>query len=262
MMKEQIKVVDEKDLNKPQEVKTEKAKNVEKRSDSVQYTMIVSGLRHGGRDIELKGKNHTDDLVFLFDAVTEYSLSREQQKTEFAVEDGTTKSDHVIIKDKVLKFRARITSAPQQIYEQNYIDRNTDPDNPAASGRPTAALQALNEIIDKRQLVTLITEEDIYENMCLTNMEASRSTDDGDCLSFDFTFTEFRDFQIRTVKADVYTDPKKIKKSRQNGVVTDKTKYSNVSNASRVTYNADGTPQKLNGPDDMLKRAEMDLPPE
>lgn len=258
MMRDKIKVVDEKDLNKPQEVKTEKARNIEKKSDSVQYTMFVSGLRHGGRDIELKGKNHTNDLVFLFDAVTEYSLSREQQKTEFAVEDGTVKSDHVTIKDKVVKFTARITSAPQQIYEQNYIDRNTDPDNPAASGRPAAALQALNEIIDKRQLVTLVTEEEIYENMCLTSMEANRSADDGDCLSFNFTFTEFRTFQIKTVEADVYTDPKKIKKPRQNGVVTDKTKDSNV---ARVTYSRDGTPKKLAGPDQMIQ-AEMEVPDE
>ena len=225
-----MKVVDEKDLNKPQEVKTEKAKNIENKSDSVQYTMIVSGLRHG-RDIELKGKNHTDNLVFLFDSVTDYSLSREQQKTDFAVEDGTTKSDHVVIKDRVLKFTAKVSSAPQQIYEQNYIDRNTDPDNPAASGRPAAALQALNEIIDKRQLVMLVTEEDIYEDMCLTNMEASRSANDGDCLTFNFTFTEFRTFQIRTVEADVYTDPKKIKKSKQKGIVTDQSKDSNVAAA-------------------------------
>lgn len=256
-----MKVVNEKDLNKPQEVKTEKAKNVEKRSDSVQYTMIVSGLRHGGRDIELKGKNHTDNLVFLFDAVTDYSLSREQQKTEFAVEDGTTKSDHVVIKDKVLKFTARITSAPQQIYEQNYIDRNTDPDNPAASGRPAAALEALNEIIDKRQLVILVTEEDIYEDMCLTNMEVNRSADDGDCLTFNFTFTEFRTFQIRTVEADVYTDPKKLKKSKQKGVVTDKTKDSNVTSSSkpRVTYNENRVPV-LTGPEPMLEQAGMGLP--
>ncbi|UKR59066.1 hypothetical protein F1748_25295 (plasmid) [Escherichia coli] len=52
------------------------------------------------------------------------------RKSSYAVEDGTTMSDHAVIKDKSVSFTGIITSSPHIIRKENYIDRNTDPDNP------------------------------------------------------------------------------------------------------------------------------------
>ena len=81
-------IVDEKDLYKPQEVKSPKAEKAEQQTESdVKYTMFVSGLNYGGRNTEMKGKNFTNDLAIIFDQVENYSFKHSVDKTGFAVED-------------------------------------------------------------------------------------------------------------------------------------------------------------------------------
>ena len=41
----------------------------------VQYTLFASGLTYGGRDVELKNKNYTDNIAILFDVVDQHSVS-------------------------------------------------------------------------------------------------------------------------------------------------------------------------------------------
>lgn len=222
-------VVDEKDLNKPHLVRSEKAEEAEKQTEDVKYTLFVSGLNYGGRNIEMKNKNFTNDLAIIFDQIENYTFDQNIDKSQFAVEDRVTISDHAVIKDGVFSFTGRVNTSPHIIYEQNYIDRNTDPERPADSARPEAALEAMIEIIKKRQLVTLVTEETILENYIVTKCSAKKSTGEGAALVFDVELTEFRTFVLnKMVNATVYTNPKKIDKSKQKGVVNDRTKNSNV----------------------------------
>lgn len=234
--------------------------NAEKAQDNAQFTMIISGLNGHGQDHLLSEFNYTDNICLIFDCITDYEVTRDIDKTEFAVEDGVTFSDHAVIKDTKISFTARVTTSPQQYRKANYIDRNTDPDNPRESGRMAAALAAVNECIDKRQLVMLVTEEDVYEDFIITSMKASRMNSEGEAILFDITLQEFRTFKTKMVEATIFSDPKKSP-PKNKGIVTDKTKDSNVGNNSnaRVTYNADGTPRKLNGPEQKIQ-AEMAVP--
>lgn len=235
--------------------------NAEKAQADAQFTMIISGLNGHGQDYRLQEFNYTDNIAIIFDCVENYEINREVEKSNFAVEDGSEMSDHATIKNTKITFTSMVTTSPQMYRRVSYIDRNTDPDAPRDSGRMTAALQAVNECIDKRKLITLVTEEDVYENFIITSCKASKRNTEGEALFFDITLEEFRTFKTKMVEATVFSDPKKSP-PKNKGVVTDKSKESNVGNAQRVTYNADGTPQKLNGPDDMLTQAEMALPSE
>lgn len=227
-------VVDEKDLNKPHLVRSEKAEEAEKQTEDVKYTLFVSGLNYGGRNIEMKGKNFTNDIAIIFDQIENYTFDRSIDKSQFAVEDRVMISDHAVIKDGVFSFTGRVNTSPHIIYEQNYIDRNTDPERPADSARPEAALQAMGEVIKRRQLVTLVTEEAVLENYIVTKCSAKKSTGEGAALVFDVELTEFRTFVLnKMVNATVYTNPKKIDKSKQKGAVNDCTKNSNVGNSTK-----------------------------
>lgn len=227
-------VVDEKDLNKPHLVRSEKAEEAEKQTEDVKYTLFVSGLNYGGRNIEMKGKNFTNDIAIIFDQIENYTFDRSIDKSQFAVEDRVMISDHAVIKDGVFSFTGRVNTSPHIIYEQNYIDRNTDPERPADSARPEAALQAMGEVIKRRQLVTLVTEEAVLENYIVTKCSAKKSTGEGAALVFDVELTEFRTFVLnKMVNATVYTNPKKIDKSKQRGAVNDCTKDSNVGNSTK-----------------------------
>lgn len=228
----QSNIVDEKDLYKPREVKSSKAEKAEQQTESdVKYTMFVSGLNYGGRNIELKGKNFTSDIAIIFDQIENYTFDRSIDKSQFAVEDRVMISDHAVIKDGVFSFTGRVNTSPHIIYEQNYIDRNTDPERPADSARPEAALQAMGEVIKRRQLVTLVTEEAILENYIVTKCSAKKSTGEGAALVFDVELTEFRTFVLnKMVNATVYTNPKKVGKTQQKGAVNDCKNGSNVGN--------------------------------
>ena len=217
--------------------------NAEKAQDDAQFTMIISGLNGHGQDYRLQEFNYTSNICLIFDCITDYEVTRDIEKTEFAVEDGVTISDHAVIKDTKITFTARVTTSPQMYRKVNYIDRNTDPDNPRESGRMAAALAAVNECIDKRQLVTLVTEEDVYENFIITSMKASRKNAEGEAILFDVTLQEFRTFKTKMVEATVFSDPKKSPK-KNKGIVNDKTKDSNVGDAaSKAKANAPMSPR-------------------
>lgn len=237
-------VVDEKDLNKPHLVRSEKAEEAEKQTEDVKYTLFVSGLNYGGRNIEMKDKNFTNDIAIIFDQIENYTFDQNIDKSQFAVEDRVTISDHAVIKDGVFSFTGRVNTSPHIIYEQNYIDRNTDPERPADSARPEAALEAMMEIIKKRQLVTLVTEETILENYIVTKCSAKKSTGEGAALVFDVELTEFRTFVLnKMVNATAYTNPKKIDKPKQKGAVNNCQANSNVENKAKGSGGryADGT---------------------
>lgn len=210
--------------SKPQQGKAtanveRKVSSAQETSSGIKYTLFASGLNYGGRNIELKDKNYTDDLAIIFDVVEEHSYTRTVDKTSYAVEDRVKFSDHGVIEDGKFSFSARVSSSPLSIIQFNYIDKDTDNQNPAASKRPEKALEVLERLIDQRQIVTLVTEDRILDNYILTSMEASRSNSDGAALVFQLEFTEFRTFTLgKTVLATIYTDPKKSGKTKQKAL--------------------------------------------
>ncbi|ADP02451.1 conserved hypothetical protein [Salmonella phage PVPSE1] len=212
--------------SKPQQGKA--TANVEKKvntaqeaSGEVQYTLFASGLNYGGRNVELKDKNYTNDLAIIFDVVEQHSYTRTVDKTSYAVEEKVKFSDHGVIEDGKFSFSARVNSSPVYLIQNNYIDKDTDDQNPVASRRPEKALEVLERLITDRQIVTLVTEDKIIENYILTSMEASRSNSDGAALVFQLEFTEFRTFILgKTAMATIYSDPKKSGgKTKQKGSV-------------------------------------------
>ncbi|EMV5396194.1 hypothetical protein AACM06_004466 [Escherichia coli] len=231
--------------------------NAEKAQADAQFTMIISGLNGHGQDYRLQEFNYTDNICLIFDCITDYEVTRDIEKTDFAVEDGVTISDHAVIKDTKISFTARVTTSPQMYRKANYIDRNTDPEAPRESGRMASALAAVNECIDKRQLVTLVTEEDVYENFIITSMKASRKNAEGEAILFDITLQEFRTFKTKMVEATIFSDPKKSP-PKNKGIVNDKSKESNVGDAAKG--NAPMSPRTKAYVDSAMESAGVVLP--
>lgn len=237
--------------SKPQQGKAtanveNKISTAQSASGEVQYTLFASGLTYGGRDVELKNKNYTDNIAILFDVVDQHQYTRAVDKTSYAVETKVKFSDHGVIEDGKFSFSARINTSPVRIIPNNFIDKDTDKDNPVASKRPEKALEVLERLIEERQLVTLVTEDKIIENYILTSMTAQRSNDEGAALVFDLEFTEFRTFILgKTALATVYSDPKKSGgKTKQKGSVQSSATDNEVEVTARRTKfagkNADG----------------------
>lgn len=180
----------------------------------VQYTMFVSGLRRG-RNNELESKNQTDDLAIFFDSVTRHTYSKDYNKTSYAVESKSKAADHVVTQDGKFSFEAIITDSPQVVDPRNYLDRDTNKDNPLESKRPSKAVQIIQEIADAHQLVTLVTEDNILTNYVITGFTADRNSDTGSAITISISMEEFRFKNIsKTVLARSKTaDPKKAGKA-------------------------------------------------
>ncbi len=196
---------------KNEELKSERVKEIEKeRKGEVVYTLFASGLNHGGRNILLDDADFTSNIVIIFDAVPSHTYTRTVEKTSFATEDRVTFSDHAVIKDGVFSFSAYINTSPTHIINKNYLDKDTDPNNPVGSLRPGKTLEVLEKLIDDRQLVNLATEDRMLENYIITKLTAKRDVGEGAALLFEIELTEFRTFALyRTVNATIHSDPKK-----------------------------------------------------
>lgn len=207
-------------------------KEMEKHSP--EFTVIVGGTNQNAN--LLSDFNLTDNLAIFFDSVENYTYSLPVEKSEFAIETGATISDHATMKDRTISFTGRVTSAPllSRVRENSYIDRNLDRDNPVESRRPAAAVQALEEIRNKRVLCDLLTEDaGLLEGFIMTKCDIKREASQGDCVVIDCEFTEFRTFELyKTVDATITTDPKKVKKSKNKGIAQDATKGSNVGDSA------------------------------
>lgn len=216
---------------KNEELKSERIKEIEKqRKEAVEYTIIVSGINYGQNANLLQEE---DRINIVFDAVTNYSLTQTVEKTNFAVESGTTYSDHAVIKDKVFNLHGVINTSPTILRRGNAIDADTDKDNPAASLRPSKALEILQRCVDERQKVLVASEEGLFDEFIITELKASREVGEGAGLTFDITLTEFRTFELyATRNATIHSDPKKsgtknkgaVQSSSKNAANSDKMK--------------------------------------
>lgn len=185
-----------------------------KQNSQVQYTLFASGLnKSGGRSSELSTKNLVDNVAILFDVVSSHNYSLKIDKTKYPVESRQYYSDNAVINDGQFSFTAKVTSAPMRIDPLNFLDKDTDHQNPLLSHRPTQALTILEQIARERNLITLVTEDKILSNYIITDISAKRDGNDGDCLTFDISISEFR---IVTVGETILiksnnpaTDPKK-----------------------------------------------------
>ena len=176
---------------------------------TVEYTFIISGLNYGP-NANLLNEASSDSIMLVFDAVPNHTYTRTVEKTSFAVESGTTMSDHAVIKDDVISFEAIVNTSPCYIKRGNKIDEDTDPNNPVASRRPQKALDLLNRCINERTCIRVASEDGIDDDFIITKLVCKRATEQGAALHFDIEMTQFRTFDIfRTVDAAITADPKK-----------------------------------------------------
>lgn len=199
--------------------RVEDARKQQQEQKTVEYTFIISGMNYGP-NANLLNEASSDSIMLVFDAVPSHSYTRTVEKTSFAVESGTTMSDHAVIKDDVISFEAIVNTSPTYIKRGNKIDEDTDKDNPAASRRPQKALDLLNRCINERTCIRVASEDGIYDDFIITKLVCKRATEQGAALHFDIEMTQFRTFDLyRTQSAEITTDPKKVKGTKNKGAV-------------------------------------------
>lgn len=199
-----------------QKQQEDKATNLAKDENQIQYTIFASGIVNGGRGPLLDGKNNTDDVAIMFDVVSETTYSKAFQKSQFPIESKASGSDHVQEQDGKFSFTARISDVITFLNPKNYLDRDTDEENPMQSKRSTKGFEVLEKIAKERNMITLVTEDTILTGYVITSLSISRNAQDGSSLAFQIEMEEFRKVAIgRTVMGNATAPPKKA--GKKNG---------------------------------------------
>ena len=104
-----------------------------------------------------------------FDALIDETLSLDADAPTYPVETGFEVSDAIILKPKMLKMTLFVTNTPVTWYDKHG-------GNPS---RVADVVEKLKEVYYSRETVTVITSDEVYENMAILNIVFTKSKELG-----------------------------------------------------------------------------------
>ena len=134
----------------------------------------------------LAGKRTTIGVLEL-DALLTENTSLSSQITEYPIEDGTVISDHITRESERLSLSGVITGT------------GTLFNVGLGKYKLIAAKETLRELHAKRELVTIVTGLDVYEDFAIESLDIERNSDDGERLNIS---AEFRKIQKVTLRKE------------------------------------------------------------
>jgi len=156
------------------------------------------------------GSTEIDSLSGVVDLYPEENHNLPVTKTKYPVEDGSTRSDNFVVEDEQLVLRGLVSNL-QPIFAGivNITDKSRSKE---AWGR-LRALKNSGDIVD---VVTLLG---LYENMMVTNVDATISADTGQALFFVITLNQQQFAETETVQlaSSKISGPAETKGSDVNG---------------------------------------------
>lgn len=116
-----------------------------------------------------------------FDALLSEATQFNAKATQYVVEDGSPISDHISQESIELRLTGVITSAKVNLWD-------------GESGLPKLfdAKEVLRDLHEKRELVSVVTGLDVYDDMAITDCRIERNGDDGYLYNVDITLVKIR----------------------------------------------------------------------
>ncbi|KGQ55033.1 hypothetical protein IO44_07685 [Gallibacterium anatis str. Avicor] len=133
----------------------------------------------------LVGKRTTIGVLEL-DALLTETTSLSSQITEYPVEDGTVISDHITQESERLSLSGVITGA------------GTLFNVGLGKYKLISAKETLRELHANRELITIVTGLDVYEDFAIESLEIERNSDDGERLNVTAEFRKINKVTLRT----------------------------------------------------------------
>ena len=149
--------------------------------------------------------------VLTLDAVIAHQIELTSSLTEHALEDGTTVVDHVIRQPDQVTVTGYVSSFPVTILTGGIVPiRNF--------GRAKTAYQALKELMEKPERVSIQDALDQYSSMILTELRIPRDLATYNGIQFTGTFRKAR--FVATAEVEISTDDPIAKEKADVGAVT------------------------------------------
>jgi hypothetical protein len=158
-----------------------------------------------------------DQLVF--DAATDINPTFTSKVTQFAVEDKSTITDHVILQNPTFTVTAMVSDWAVNLNGERFPEDQE------------SFYRKLREIRDTRSLVSIITPVDTYTNLIMTSVSFPRKSGEGTALVADMSFEQIR--VVSNTTTTVFTNTKGT--SSGSNTVTPKPEIKNKTQAETIT---------------------------
>lgn len=166
----------------------------------------------GNTNFGLFGSSSTDidALSGVIDLYPEENHNLPVTKTKYPVEDGSTRSDNFVVDDEKLVLKGLVSNL------QPDFEGSVDIQDKSRSKEAWGRLRALK---NSGEVVTVVTLLGMYENMMVTNIDASVNADTGQSLFFVITLDEqqFAETELVQLAPAKLSGPAETKGSDING---------------------------------------------
>lgn len=170
----------------------------------------------------------SDGVKLYFDAVTRRTDAKTSRVSNHPVENGFIISDHVLVENTKLSVEGIISNANNSL-----LNRAVGIISDQESAR-----QFLNEVFNARKVVTLVTPEEIYDNLIITSLQFTKDKPTRQEINFSLRLEEIRTVVSKTALVSAKTVDESILEAIQNenksGKVTTSTVTGDVTALKRA----------------------------
>ena len=163
-----------------------------------------------------------------FDAVTRRTDAKTSRVSNHPVENGFIISDHVLVENTKLSVEGIISNANNSL-----LNRAVGIISDQESAR-----QFLNEVFNARKVVTLVTPEEIYDNLIITSLQFTKDKPTRQEINFSLRLEQIRTVVSKTALVSAKTVDESILEAIQNenksGKVTTSTVTGDVTALKRA----------------------------
>ncbi len=147
----------------------------------------IPAMLFGGRRREKSIKSDSFSLVF--DLQLSESHSFDSEITSHPVENGSPISDHI---------ENSLRSGSSSFLVSNYSLKIGE----LTTNRVQDVYDLFKQLWKAKELVTLVTDLDVYEDVAITKVGISRNQGVGEAGTFEVSFTEFRIVRLKKISVD------------------------------------------------------------
>ena len=148
------------------------------------------------------------------DLILDESHSKNAQVTENPLQEGRAVSDGIYLELRegsltglVSNHSIKHSVPPDRQTAEGLLDKA---ENYQLENRAKQAWEDLKSLMDSKQLVTIVTSLEVYDNVAITSIETERNGDTGDALEIKVGFKQVQKVQLREEKVTAQVQPKNM----------------------------------------------------
>ena len=148
------------------------------------------------------------------DLILDESHSKNAQVTENPLQEGRAVSDGIYLELRegsltglVSNHSIKHSVPPDRQTAEGLLDKA---ENYQLENRAKQAWEDLKSLMDSKQLVTIVTSLEVYDNVAITSIETERDGDSGDALEIKVGFKQVQKVQLREDKVTAQVQPENM----------------------------------------------------